>query len=188
MTADIEKKHHLEEEHVHSEHCAHDHEDHSGDSEAGEDEENVHIVNRNEKKARKLFSKMGLKPVAGIERVTIKRGRMIFAISNPTVYHTPSGYVVFGEAKVEDPTFQAQAMAAQRLAQSQQESAAEDKGKDKAGQAAEEDEDEEVDAEGVDPKDVTIVMEQTNVSRSKAIKALKANNNDIVSTIMELTM
>lgn len=188
MTADIEKKH-LAEEHVHGEHCdhAHDHENHSSDSEAGDDEENLQVVNRNEKKARKLFSKMGLKPVPGIERVTIKRGRMIFAISNPTVYHTPSGYVVFGEAKVEDPSFQAQAMAAQRLAHAKQESAEEDKGKDTEASVTAED-DEEVDMEGVDAKDVSIVMEQSNVSRSKAVKALKANNNDIVSTIMELTM
>merc|ERR1712126_746517 len=33
-----------------------------------------------------------------------------------------------------------------------------------------------------------LVMSQANVSRSKAIKALKNNTNDIVNAIMELTM
>lgn len=33
-----------------------------------------------------------------------------------------------------------------------------------------------------------LVMSQANVSRAKAIKALKNNANDIVNAIMELTM
>lgn len=194
MTVKVESEHaHEEVEHVHGEHCHHDHDhehDHSGSE--GEEMEGEHLIlNRNEKKARKLLSKMGLKPVEGIERVTIKRARMIFAIANPTVYQSPSGYIVFGEAKVEDPTFQAQAMAAQRLAAAQRSAEAEagDKGKEKVEETQEGEEDAgEIDMEGVDEKDVAIVMDQTSVSRSKAIKALKANNNDIVNTIMELTM
>ena len=54
---------------------------------------------------------------------------------------------------------------------------------------AEEDEDDgDVDAEGVEDKDIELVMSQANVSRSKAVKALKNNANDIVNAIMELTM
>lgn len=53
----------------------------------------------------------------------------------------------------------------------------------------EEDEgDEDVDATGVEDKDVDLVMSQANVTRAKAIKALKNNDNDIVNAIMELTM
>lgn len=56
-------------------------------------------------------------------------------------------------------------------------------------QAIEEDEDEEeVDASGVEPKDIELVMTQAAVSKSKAIKALKSSDGDIVSAIMELTM
>ena len=44
--------------------------------------------------------------------------------------------------------------------------------------------DEEVDAEGVEDKDIELVMTQANVSRSKAVKALKNNSNDIVNAIM----
>ena len=48
----------------------------------------------------------------------------------------------------------------------------------------EEDDDEEVDATGVEDKDIELVVSQANVSRNKAIKALKNNNNDIVNAIM----
>ena len=51
-----------------------------------------------------------------------------------------------------------------------------------------EEEDEEVDASGVEPKDIELVMTQAAVSRSKAVKALKSADGDIVSAIMELTM
>ena len=48
----------------------------------------------------------------------------------------------------------------------------------------EDDEDEEVDESGVEDKDIELVMSQANVSRSKAVKALKNNSNDIVNAIM----
>uniref|UniRef100_A0A0E0CCS8 NAC-A/B domain-containing protein n=1 Tax=Oryza meridionalis TaxID=40149 RepID=A0A0E0CCS8_9ORYZ len=47
--------------------------------------------------------------------------------------------------------------------------------------------DEEVDESGVEPKDIELVMTQATVSRSRAVKALKAANGDIVTAIMELT-
>ena len=54
--------------------------------------------------------------------------------------------------------------------------------------AEEEDEGEEVDESGVEAKDIELVMTQAGVSRSKAVKALKNADGDIVSAIMELTM
>jgi len=48
----------------------------------------------------------------------------------------------------------------------------------------EEDDDEEVDATGVEAKDIELVMSQANVSKSKAVRALKNNDNDIVNAIM----
>lgn len=45
-----------------------------------------------------------------------------------------------------------------------------------------------VDDSGVEPKDIELVMTQAEVSRSKAVKALKTAGGDIVSAIMELTM
>lgn len=46
----------------------------------------------------------------------------------------------------------------------------------------------EVDEEGLEEKDIKLVMEQAAVSRAKAVKALKDSGNDIVNAIMELTM
>lgn len=41
-----------------------------------------------------------------------------------------------------------------------------------------------VDETGVEVKDIELVMSQANVSRAKAVRALKNNNNDIVNAIM----
>ena len=52
----------------------------------------------------------------------------------------------------------------------------------------EEEENSEVSTEGVEEKDIELVMQQAGVSKAKAVKALKNNGNDIVNAIMELTM
>jgi nascent polypeptide-associated complex subunit alpha len=41
-----------------------------------------------------------------------------------------------------------------------------------------------VDETGIEENDIEMVMSQANVSRSKAVKALRANDNDIVNSIM----
>jgi nascent polypeptide-associated complex subunit alpha len=63
------------------------------------------VVNRSEKKARKAILKLGLKGVAGITRVTVKKAKnILFVIAKPEVYKSPASdtYVIFGEAKIED--------------------------------------------------------------------------------------
>mgnify|MGYP001271411326 FL=1 len=52
----------------------------------------------------------------------------------------------------------------------------------------EEDDGEEVDETGLAPKDIELVMAQANVSRKKAVKALRENDNDIVNSIMALSI
>ena len=44
-----------------------------------------------------------------------------------------------------------------------------------------------LDITGVEEKDIELVMQQANVSKSKAVKALKNNDNDIVNAIMVST-
>lgn len=124
------------------------------------------------------------------------------------LFHYPSEYVgfsltylnsIFGEAKIEDLNSQAQASAAQQLAaaeaaggeQAGQEH--EDQGKGKAPEIEakkeeEEDDGEEVDEGGLEAKDIELVMAQANVSRKKAVKALRENDNDIVNSIMALSI
>ena len=104
---------------------------------------------------------------------------------------------IFGEAKIEDLNSQQQAHAAQQLAAAEaanehagHDHANEDKGKAVEDKKVEEDDDddEEVDESGLEAKDIELVMGQANVSRKKAVKALKENNNDIVNSIMALTV
>ena len=48
---------------------------------------------------------MGLKPVPGVARVTIKKSKnILFVIQKPDVYKSEGAgtYIVFGEAKIED--------------------------------------------------------------------------------------
>lgn len=104
---------------------------------------------------------------------------------------------MFGDAKIEDINAAAQQAAASQLAQ---QAASEDpsghshgdagKGKEIADAKKEEEEDdeEEVDASGIEDKDIELVMTQASVSRNKAVKALKENENDIVNSIMALSI
>lgn len=112
---------------------------------------------------------------------------------------------VFGEAKIEDLNSQAQASAAQQLAaqeahdhsghdHSGHDHSGHDHGKGKAIDTGDdkkdddEDDGEEVDASGLEDKDIELVMTQASVSRNKAVKALKENDNDIVNSIMALSI
>merc|ERR1711981_327361 len=160
----------------------------------GEDMVSKAKQSRGEKKARKIMSKLGLKQVTGVSRVTIRKSKnILFVINKPDVYKNPASdtYIVFGEAKTEDLTQQAQMEAAQKFKAAEVPRPTEMGASGTTGPASipEEDEDDgEVDEAGVEDKDIDLVMSQANVSRSKAVKALKNNANDIVNAIMELTM
>merc|ERR1712211_104977 len=135
---------------------------------------------RGEKKARKIMSKLGLKQVTGVSRVTIRKSKnILFVINKPDVYKNPASdtYIVFGEAKIEDLSQQAQIDAAKKFnaAEAPQPSEMGGSGTISApgGQPAiPEDDEDEVDEEGVEGNDIDLVMSQANVSRSKAVKAL----------------
>ena len=144
-------------------------------------------INRSEKKSRKAVQKLGMKPVQGIVRVTVKKSKnILFVISKPDVHKAPSSdtYVVFGEAKIEDLGAQAQASAAQSVTQDVGGAAAKE---DSAPAAEEAGDDGEVDETGIEPKDIELVVAQAQCSRAKAVAALNANNNDIVEAIMQLS-
>merc|ERR1712187_50646 len=83
-------------------------------------------INRAEKKSRKVMSKLGMKPVPGIARVTVKKSKnILFIISKPDVHKAANSdtYVIFGEAKIEDLSAQAQANVAQQMTTSAQSAA-----------------------------------------------------------------
>uniref|UniRef100_A0A3Q3AJN4 Nascent polypeptide associated complex subunit alpha n=1 Tax=Kryptolebias marmoratus TaxID=37003 RepID=A0A3Q3AJN4_KRYMA len=145
---------------------------------------------RSEKKARKAMSKLGLRQVTGVTRVTIRKSKnILFVITKPDVYKSPASdtYIVFGEAKIEDLSQQAQLAAAEKF-KVPGENVSNIQENTQTPTVQEESEEEEVDETGVEVKDIELVMSQANVSRAKAVRALKNNNNDIVNAIMELTM
>jgi len=144
---------------------------------------------RSEKKARKAMSKLGLKSITGVTRVTIRKSKnILFVVDKPDVYKSPAGdtYIVFGEAKVEDLSQQAQMQAAEKFKAPEPAVTLADSKPQQLDN--EESDEEEVDSTGVEEKEIELVMQQAGVSRNKAIKALKKNDNDIVNAIMELTM
>mmetsp|Transcript_26771 Transcript_26771/g.78861 ORF Transcript_26771/g.78861 Transcript_26771/m.78861 type:complete len:188 (-) Transcript_26771:351-914(-) len=143
---------------------------------------------RSEKKSRKAMQKLGMKPVTGIVRVTVKKSKnILFVIQKPDVFKSPASdtYIIFGEAKIEDLSAQAQTHAAEQFNAPEPPKPAE---VSKAKAAIEEVDDGDVDETGVEGKDIELVMSQAGVSRGKAVSALKKNEGDIVNAIMELTM
>lgn len=146
---------------------------------------------RSEKKSRKAMQKLGMKPVSGVMRVTVKKSKnILFVISKPDVFKSPASdtYIIFGEAKIEDLSAQAQTAAAEQFKVPEvTEAPGLTKATDKPA-IEEVDDGAEIDETGVEPKDVDLVMSQAGVSRAKAVKALKTNDGDIVNAIMELTM
>lgn len=100
----------------------------------------------------------------------------LLAVSNPEVYKSAVSdcYIVFGELKTEDMSAQAQAAQAQQLAQAEQQerllseqfnqlsSGNADKKKE---EEEEEDDSEPIDEEGVDAKDIDLVVSQVRTWR-----------------------
>lgn len=132
------------------------------------------------------MQKLGMKQVHGVSRVTIKKSKnILFVIAKPDVFKSPASdtYVVFGEAKIEDLSAQAQSQAAEQF----KPQAAPAPQRAAPPPAITDDNEEIIDESGVEAKDVELVMTQADVSKPRAVKALKAADGDIVSAIMELT-
>ncbi|GMT00451.1 hypothetical protein PENTCL1PPCAC_22625, partial [Pristionchus entomophagus] len=154
---------------------------------AGLTEQVIHAgkQSRSEKKARKLFSKLGLKPVHGVSRVCIRKSKnILFVINHPDVYKSPGSdtYIVFGEAKIEDLSQHAHLNAIDRIKPS------DDAPAPRLAPVTEDEDGTEEDATGIEEKDIELVINQASATRNEAIRALRAADNDIVNAIMGLTM
>jgi nascent polypeptide-associated complex subunit alpha len=140
---------------------------------------------RAEKKTRKVLSKLGLKTVTGVTRVTVKKNKnYLFVITKPEVLKSPQSdtYIIFGEAKIEDLSAAAQQNAASQFKMPQMTAPGAAVKTPAAPAEVVEDEDE----TGLDEKDIELVMQQADVSRGKAVSALKKNNGDVVDSIVSL--
>lgn len=141
------------------------------------------VPNRAEKKARKIMERLGMKPVAGISRVTLKMrgGQGYYTIHKPDVYQKNGSYAVFGEARQGSGMPQVQ----QQQAQAVQQLATPVVEEKKTAEPAEVEE--EIDESGFETKDIDLVISQAGCSRAKAVAALKENDSDLVNAIMSLT-
>ncbi|KAI1242491.1 NAC-alpha domain-containing protein 1, partial [Lamprotornis superbus] len=142
---------------------------------------------RSEKKARKAMSKLGLRQIHGVTRITIRKSKnILFVISKPDVFKSPASdiYIVFGEAKIEDLSQQVHKAAAEKFKVPLEHSALVTDAAPALAIKEESEEEEEVDETGLEVRDIELVMAQANVSRPKAVRALRHNNNDIVNAIM----
>ncbi|GMJ12191.1 hypothetical protein like AT3G12390 [Hibiscus trionum] len=187
---------HLEQQKIDSEQPVVEDDEDDEDDDKDEDDADGHLdgegtgrskQSRSEKKSRKAMLKLGMKPIPDVSRVTIKKSKnILFIISKPDVFKSPTSdsYVIFGEAKIEDLSSQLQTQAAEQFKAPDLSHVVSEP--ESASTLAQDDE--EVDETGVEPKDIELVMTQAEVSRSKAVKALKAADGDIVSAIMELTI
>ncbi|GAA5894128.1 uncharacterized protein JCM6883_003726 [Sporobolomyces salmoneus] len=157
-------------------------------------------LGRQELKARKALSKLGLKKIEGVSRVVMKRPKgVLFAISNPEVFKSPGSecYIVFGEGKNEDavagfpplqPAAQQQQSGANTINESESRQAAEAARQAKQAKAlAEARGEKQPEAKGgdVDENDINLVVSQANCSREKAIQAIQSADGDIVQAIMD---
>jgi len=144
---------------------------------------------RAQKKVMKAMAKLNLRKVAGIQRVVMRNSKKgNFRIEGGEVYQVANSdtYIVFGEVETDDFLSRARSEAVNKF---KQEQAAPKEQLPKIEDEAEDAEnDEDVDTEGLEDKDIELVMQQAGVTKAKAAKALKSNDNDIVNAIMELTM
>eukprot|EP00884_Botryococcus_braunii_P003277 jgi/Botrbrau1/12950/Bobra.154_2s0010.2 len=137
----------------------------TSDEEGGDEEEGASSrgkQSRSEKKSRKAMQKLGMKPVPGISRVTIKKSKnILFVINKPDVFKSPASdtYIIFGEAKIEDLSAQAAAQQAEQFVQKDV-PALEQKAAASAPKVEDEDDAMEVDEAGVESKDIELVMTQ----------------------------
>uniref|UniRef100_A0A8C3RZZ3 NAC-A/B domain-containing protein n=1 Tax=Chelydra serpentina TaxID=8475 RepID=A0A8C3RZZ3_CHESE len=140
---------------------------------------------------RQAMSKLGLRQIHGVTRITIRKSKnILFVITKPDVFKSPASdiYIVFGEAKIEDLSQQVHKAAAEKFKVPMEHSPLITETAPALTIKEESEEEEEVDETGLEVRDIELVMAQANVSRPKAVRALRHNNNDIVNAIMELTM
>ncbi|KAL7512168.1 hypothetical protein ACHAXN_009131 [Cyclotella atomus] len=144
----------------------------------------AHTTNRNEKKVRKLMSRLDMRPVPGIARAVMKTASCNFFIEQPDVFVSGKNnevYVIFGEARQQQSPLAN--LSRQQAVETIRQSSAPVEESMETSQVMEE----EVNEEGLEAKDIELVMAQASVEKSVAVKALRENDGDLVNAIMSLT-
>ena len=185
-----------EEKHAHSHAHGHDHK---------HEEEDDRKVSKAEKKARKAAKALGLHEVQNCTNMNVRGEKgTFFSISKPEVFRVgnTNNYIVFGRMRMEDPTAHAGEEAAKQFGQAAGATPAapssaeisdivsqitKETEQNAAAPQKEEEEDGEVDMTGLNPDEVIVIMTQANVSKKKAVEALRANDGDYIQAIISLS-
>ena len=147
-----------------------------------QDGDDIASSSRNEKKCKKALTKVGMKQLTGITRVTLKkRDGLIFVIDDPEVLNLDNSYAIFGELKLEDLNRQMQMEQAKKFAQQAPQS------KQAPKTAAPVVDEAPLPEDGLTPNHITMVMDHANCTRNAAIKVLRETNDDMVQAVMKLT-
>jgi nascent polypeptide-associated complex subunit alpha len=109
-----------------------------------------------------------------------KGAQIVWSFSQPDVYVLDNVYVIFGEPSVQDPGDQA--------VQQLKTSAATEVSHDEPVTTVVEDEGQDADASGLRDEDINTIMQQTNVTRARAIEALRQADGDLVTAVMNLAL
>ena len=139
------------------------------------------------------MEKMGLKPVSGINRVTIKKGKaFVISIDDPDVWKSPgneSSYIVFGKPNLDGMQGGQSEMSqfSNPINPEGQETKPENVATSNEAPKTEEPATEDLSEEGLTPENIKMVMEYAKVSKAEAIRALRETNDDSVNAIMKLT-
>lgn len=166
---------HAHDDHVHGENCHHD-EDGKGA--------------KSEKKVRKALSKLGMTKVEGVNRVTVRqKDNYILVVKDPEVFtsqQTENTFIIFGELTFDDPEKKLAKEEIDRM-RSEGEKLTPEAVNEKKDTVEVVDENEPVSEEGLDPASIETVMSEGNVSRNKAVRALKQTNGDVVQAILNIS-
>ena len=184
------------------------------DDEAGDKggEEGGKKLTRSEKKCKKAFLKIGMKPLSGITRVTLKRrDKIVFYVDTPEILKSgtsENSYVILGELKMLD---QGAGPGGVNFKPGEGEGAHaghdhphphphphphshDEKPAEKSSepeQAKEKDVvvkgDDEVDLEGLNPDDIEMVMQHASCTKAQAARALREANGDLVTAVMKVS-
>lgn len=153
----------------------------------------VTLLSKNEKKARKLFAKLGMKKVNSINRIVLRRSDNVhFVVSQPEVFRAGSTYIVFGVIKVEDyRKIMQQAEAMQRQQEETGESTEYDAEGTGSGIKSGDMSDasvEELNSAGISNQDISMIKDQIpSATNNQILKAYNENNKDVVNTVIALS-
>ena len=140
-----------------------------------------------ENKAKKALLKLGLTKIENVNRVTLRqKDNYVLIVKDPEVYvskESETSYVIFGELSYDDEDKKASGLGALNKLQEEGQRLLEKK--EEKVEVVEDDTVEESE-EGVDNESIEMVMAEAKCSRQKAVKGLKRNNMDVVTTILEL--